>query len=319
MTTETRPGVDGAPYNTTNTRRPRPDAKPYLWRLLAASWMPFGWVLVPLIWGRPLAKEARARGYSTPLGGWYMAPLWLSIAVYALSLASLAALPTLGRYIDSQARQPYIEGTAATQPATGSGGGAVPAQPAGTECLYYGYGGGQVKQSDLPPMSNVPNTGTVTATITTNFGNIVMELDRAKAPCAINSFRYLAKRGYFSNTPCHRFVDITGFHILQCGDPFGTGMGGPGYRFDPENLPTTTGYSTGDVILANSTEGGGKRYNGSQFIILYGETPLPPEYTVIGRVTQGLELVQQAAVSGATTDPSGTFKLPVTIKQVSVS
>lgn len=311
-------GVTETPDNTTNFLPPRPSAKLYWWLVLL---VPFGWVVLPPTWGQILVMKARNRGHKIGrLFNLYMLPFWIgTLLVATLFGGSLA----IGRYADSHAPKPYIEGAGTqTQPATGGGGGAVPApipaQPAGTDkCIYLGYGDGDVKQSDLPPMSNVPNTGTATATLTTSLGDIVIELDQAKAPCAVNSLRYLTNRGYFNDTSCHRFANASGFHILQCGDPFGTGLGGPGYRFTAENPPTTN-LPAGTVVMAGaSPDSRGNIYSGSQFVIVYSDTQLSDGYgSVIGHVTQGLELVQRAAAQGAT--PDGTPKQAVTLNQVTV-
>ena len=76
---------------------------------------------------------------------------------------------------------------------------------------------------------------TYQATMHTNRGNIVINLLNSKATCTVNSFVYLASKNYFSNTDCHRLT-TAGIFVLQCGDPTGTGTGGPGYKFNDENL-----------------------------------------------------------------------------------
>jgi peptidyl-prolyl cis-trans isomerase B (cyclophilin B) len=79
------------------------------------------------------------------------------------------------------------------------------------------------------PDAEAPAEGTVTATMTTNFGDIGLTLDAATAPCTVNSFVSLAEQGFYDDTPCPRIGDQDGFGILQCGDPTGTGSGGAGY------------------------------------------------------------------------------------------
>lgn len=145
--------------------------------------------------------------------------------------------------------------------------------------------------------------GVVPATIKTNLGDIQVNLDADKAPCTVNSFGFLAAKKYFDNTACHRLTTGQGLQVLQCGDPTGTGSGGPGYKFADENLPSGTGaYKVGTVAMANAGPG----TNGSQFFIIYGDSSgLGPNYTPFGTVTKGLDIVQTVAKAGS---PNGDGK-----------
>src|SRR2546430_242150 len=128
-------------------------------------------------------------------------------------------------------------------------------------------------------------------TTTTDLGAITVRLDPADAPCTVASFAYLAGRKFFDGTRCHRLV-TSGIYVLQCGDPSGTGAGGPGYTYPDENLSGTRGtYPAGTVAMANA----GPNTNGSQFFIVYQDSPLPPRYTPFGNVTVGLDLVRTVA------------------------
>jgi peptidyl-prolyl cis-trans isomerase B (cyclophilin B) len=124
-----------------------------------------------------------------------------------------------------------------------------------------------------------------------NDAKLAIELFGDKAPQATANFIDLAKKGFFMDVSCHRLT-TEGIYVLQCGDPTGTGTGGPGYTFGPiENAPTaaasgTAIYATGVLAMANS---GSAYSNGSQFFIVYGDTTLMPDYTVFGRVTSGLD------------------------------
>ncbi len=142
------------------------------------------------------------------------------------------------------------------------------------------------------------------ATITTNRGTIVVDLLNAQAPCTVNSFVFLAGKKYFNNTHCHRLTTI-GIYVLQCGDPTGTGQGGPGYQFNDENLSgadaikvnpatSTAIYPQATVAMANS----GPNTNGSQFFFVYKTTKLPPAYTPFGEIVSGLNIIQQVAKAG---------------------
>ena len=104
---------------------------------------------------------------------------------------------------------------------------------------------------------------------------------------------------YFDDTPCHRLT-TAGISVLQCGDPTGTGRGGPGYTFADENLEGAS-YPRGTVAMAN----GGPDTNGSQFFLVYADTQLPPSYTPFGTITKGLDVLEQVAEAGSD-DSSGT-------------
>ena len=165
------------------------------------------------------------------------------------------------------------------------------AEPA-HHCTYTASGTAARKVS-VPPSS--PNyTATYQATIVTNRGSIVINLLNSKATCTVNSFVHLAEQKYFSNTKCHRLT-TTGIFVLQCGDPTGTGTGGPGYAFASENLTGAT-YPAGTVAMANT---GQPDSNGSQFFLVYKSSPLPPSYTPFGTITQGLPILNAIAKAGS--------------------
>jgi peptidyl-prolyl cis-trans isomerase B (cyclophilin B) len=132
------------------------------------------------------------------------------------------------------------------------------------------------------------------ATIHTNRGNVVIDLLNSKATCTVNSFVYLASKKYFNNTRCHRITTVSPLYVLQCGDPTGTGSGGPGYKFNDENL-TGAKYTQGVVAMAN----GGPDTNGSQFFIVYKNSTLAASYTPFGTVVKGLGIIQNVAKAGS--------------------
>jgi peptidyl-prolyl cis-trans isomerase B (cyclophilin B) len=169
-----------------------------------------------------------------------------------------------------------------------SGGGSGP-------CTYTSTGDAARKVS-LPPSEPAPAK---TLTITTNRGPIPVTLDGKATQCTSNSFTSLAKQGYFDKTKCHRLT-TQGIFVLQCGDPTGTGSGGPGYSF-PDELTGQETYPAGTLAMANA----GPDTNGSQFFLVYAETSLPPSYTVFGRFgPAGLKVVRDIAQAG-TADGSG--------------
>lgn len=151
------------------------------------------------------------------------------------------------------------------------------------------------------PSATPDSKATYQATIATNRGNVVIDLLNSRAPCTVNSFVYLARHGFFNNTPCPRLV-TSGIYVLQCGDPTGTGSGGPGYKFSNENTKGAT-YEAATLAMANS---GGTDTNGSQFFIVYAHSVLPASYTPFGVVVQGLDIVRNiAAAGGANSSPAG--------------
>jgi peptidyl-prolyl cis-trans isomerase B (cyclophilin B) len=163
-----------------------------------------------------------------------------------------------------------------------------------------------LKDVGTPPASGEPRSGVRDMTIKTNLGDIVIRLDLAKAPCTAASMTYLADKHFYDNTSCHRLVNQTGqdqqtgeiqeMHVLQCGDPSGTGQGGPKYQFDNEYVPTDLrpAYPAGSVAMANS----GPNTNGSQFFIVFGDTLLPGDYTLFGTVVSGLDVAKQVGTAG---------------------
>jgi len=140
-----------------------------------------------------------------------------------------------------------------------------------------------------PPFKNK------TFTLTTNCGDIVIEANAKSAPITVVALAALANGGFFNKTLCHRLT-TNNIYVLQCGDPTGTGMGGPNFSYRDENLPQAveSNYPAGVVAMANS----GANTNGSQFFIVYENTSMRPEYTIWGKVTKGLEIVKAIAKEG---------------------
>lgn len=147
-------------------------------------------------------------------------------------------------------------------------------------------------------------------TLATTCGDIQLTLDAEAAPRTVNSFAFLAGEGYFDHTPCHRLT-TEGIFVLQCGDPTGTGQGGPGYELPDENLDApevSEGvYPAGTVAMANS----GPDTGGSQFFLVYQDSQLPPNYTPFGQVTGGLDVLETIAGAGsAAPDPTSGNTAP---------
>ncbi len=174
-----------------------------------------------------------------------------------------------------------------------------------------GAGGpaGAMRFEGPPPMSIDP-TRTYRAKMETTKGTLTIDLDPVGAPRTVNSFVFLARRGYFDGVVFHRI--IPGF-VVQGGDPTGTGSGGPGYRFADE-LPPAHSYEIGSLAMANA----GPDTNGSQFFIVSGPdgTRLPPSYSLFGKVVEGLEVVEELDRAGS---PSGRPRERVAIVSVQIT
>ncbi len=170
------------------------------------------------------------------------------------------------------------------------------------------------KSFSKEPKLTIDRGADYTARLATNCGDIVIDLLASKAPRTVNSFAFLAEEGYFKNSPCHRLTGETeGIFVLQCGDPTGTGRGGPGYGFGIENAPKDGRYPSGTVAMARGQD---PNSNGSQFFIVYRDTQLPTEgggYSIFGKVTKGMDVVAKIARAGV--DPA---KPPAPAQRVSL-
>jgi peptidyl-prolyl cis-trans isomerase B (cyclophilin B) len=177
----------------------------------------------------------------------------------------------------------------------------------GANCAYPATTEPASKPNKPPRSGRVPtNPARVSVSMTTNQGNIGLQLDNGKAPCTVNSFASLAQQGFFDSTTCHRLTTSSDLGVLQCGDPSGTGAGGPGYRFaneyptnqyrlaDPA-LQKPVVYPRGTVAMANAGSG----TNGSQFFLVYADSMLPPTYTAFGTIdATGLATLDKIAAAG---------------------
>lgn len=165
---------------------------------------------------------------------------------------------------------------------------------AGATCAYNATSDA-AKPVTPPPTTGVPNTGTVAYQLKLNDKPVGITLLRESAPCAVNSFTSLAAQGFYDNTSCHRLVD-SGLYVLQCGDPTGTGAGGPGYQFGEELTGAET-YVRGTLAMAKAKAPG---TSGSQFFMVFADSAiLGPEYTVFGKIDEaGLKVIETIAKGG---------------------
>jgi len=153
------------------------------------------------------------------------------------------------------------------------------------------------KQWSNPPAMQIDTNKTYLAEVETSKGNFTIELFAKDAPNTVNSFVFLAKEGFYENIIFHRIIET---FMIQTGDPTGTGMGGPGYKYADE-LPSKVGYEPGIVAMANS----GPDTNGSQFFICTGDAAegLKNDYTIFGKVIEGMDNVTAIAKTPVGADP----------------
>ncbi len=166
------------------------------------------------------------------------------------------------------------------------------------------------KPYDSPPDMQLDTSKDYAASIETTEGTIEVDLFADGAPRTVNNFVFLARDGFYDDVIFHRVIE--GF-MVQGGDPEGTGTGGPGYRFDDElEVAEEHGYARGTLAMANA----GPDTNGSQFFIMHQDNALPPNYSVFGEVTDGMDVVD--AIATTDTDPRDRPVEEVRIEQVSI-
>ena len=242
----------------------------------------------------------------------------LAAAVAVVGIGVTVAVVTRGGGDDKKtpvaaASTPSSSAPTSAGSPTSSGPDASPSSSA--EKVGYQKTGQASKDVGVPVFDAAAAAKPYSATIHFGSGDLTFDALTTKAPYTTYSFEYLAKKGYFDNTKCHRLT-TQGIYVLQCGDPSATGSGGPGYQFQDENLTGAT-YPAGTIAMANAGPG----TNGSQFFIVYKDTQLGPNYTPWGKITGGLDVVTKIADGGAeagTNPGDGKPKLPADIKSVTI-
>jgi len=233
---------------------------------------------------RQAERDRRARQWTISV---LAAVLVLAIAVGGYFIFR----PSGGSAAAAKSATPSAAASATASASATSSAAAATAEPA-HHCTYTPSGTAARKVS--LPSATPDYAATYQAAIHTNLGTIVIDLLNSKATCTVSSFVSLAAQNYFSNTHCHRLT-TSGIFVLQCGDPTGTGQGGPGYKFDDENLAGAS-YAAGTVAMANS----GANTNGSQFFLVYkNSASLPASYTPFGTIVSGLNILQNVAKAGS--------------------
>ncbi|MBH0774944.1 peptidylprolyl isomerase [Nocardia bovistercoris] len=264
----------------------------------------------------------------------------LSIAGSALGVVIVVAAVTgvyfltKGDDADNTAAEPKDASLTSAPPP------AAKAKPAQVTCDYRDGRRPADKPVHKPERTQVPTTGNdakVSLSVETSAGPLGLTLNNAESPCTVNSFMNLVDQRYFNDTSCHRMTATDGLKVLQCGDPVASGMGGPGYEFDNEyptdqyapndpTIPASVAYKRGVLAMANANSSAGSTgldgmaTNGSQFFIVYGDSELPPQYTIFGTVDENslktLDKIAQGGQDNSNGPGDGKPNTQVTIQSV---
>ncbi|MGY2063985.1 peptidylprolyl isomerase [Blastococcus sp. SYSU DS0619] len=248
--------------------------------------------------------------------------LGLLLAAVAVVVVVGAALLITGVFGGDDGTDDQAAGTTTPTTAASTSSAARTTNADGTvSCEYLPDESGNTNLTDVgtpPNPEATPTQGTATLLMATSQGDLTLTLDRAQAPCAAASFVYLTEQGFYDGTSCHRLVNAETFGVLQCGDPTGTGAGGPSYKYAEEVTPETT-YPRGTIAMAKTAA---PNSTGGQFFLTFVDTELPPEYTVVGTIDEaGLAVLDEVAaggVEGAEGPGDGAPVIPVTIEDMAV-
>jgi peptidylprolyl isomerase len=241
-----------------------------------------------------MTSIGRARRELSPVRMFAAGPAGLLALLVACSPAAPAPTPTPRPPAPTQASGAQVSANLTAIPKPGASpsaqGGSVSAAP---------------RQFSAPPPMQIDPSKTYSATINTTMGSMKADLFASDAPVTVNNFVFLAEQHYYDGSPFHRI--IKGF-MVQTGDPVNrNGTGGPGYRFNDE--PVKRSYERGTLAMANA----GPNTNGSQFFIVQGtNVNLPPNYTIFGKLTDGLETLDKIANVPVGPSPSGEPSKPQT-------
>jgi peptidyl-prolyl cis-trans isomerase B (cyclophilin B) len=234
-----------------------------------------------------------------------------------VAAAVLAVLLVVGGVFTlSQLMDDPTSGTTATAGSTSGSSASATATPSPSSSPTSTR---SAKQYAKAPAKSLAQGKTWDATVRTNRGTLSLELYGDKAPQTVSSFVFLARDKYYDGSPCHRITLSKPLQVLQCGDPTGSGSGGPGYSYGIENAPADGKYPAGTLAMARTSD---PNSNGSQFFITYGDSTLDPAgggYSIFGKVTKGLDVLTAVAKQGtADGGADGAPKNPVTITSITV-
>jgi peptidyl-prolyl cis-trans isomerase B (cyclophilin B) len=311
------------PYDPYGYPRPRPTNGMAIASLICA----FVFAPLGIIFGHvslSQIKRTGEEGHGLAIAGLIISYLITIGTVVVLAAAVLFTI-AVARHLDDESR--YNPDVTAAPPAPASGLPEFDPPPnLGANCAYPTTTERASKPNKPPRSGRVPtDPDEISASMSTNRGDIGIQLDNDKAPCTVNSFASLAQQGYFDDTDCHRLTTNPQLGVLQCGDPSGTGTGGPGYRFGTEYptnqyrlsdpaLKTPVMYPRGTLAMANKGSG----TNGSQFFLVYADSMMPPTYTAFGTIDSTglatLDTIAAAGVDGAGGD--GKPAMAVTIDSI---
>ncbi|CCH30797.1 peptidylprolyl isomerase [Actinosynnema sp. NPDC047251] len=188
--------------------------------------------------------------------------------------------------------------------------GAAPAQPRPVKhCAFTPTPDNPPAKPVRPPRATAPTKGSATTVLHTNYGTVVIRLDRSVAACAAHNFEHLVRNLFYHNTQCFRLTNSARLGVLQCGDIHRAEEGGPGYKFDDEVTGSET-YPRGTVAMGNQGPG----TNGSEFFIVHSHANISPVYSVFGHVVHGMDTLDRIVAAGITGDTQdGLPKRPVRI------
>ena len=226
--------------------------------------------------------------------------LGILLTALAVAVVVIAALVITGVFSGDDDTSDAAATTSAGAP-TSSAAAATTNADGTIACTYSPDDSGNPNLKDVgtpPTPEATPTQGTSTLLMSTNQGDLTLTLDKAKAPCAAASFAFLASQKFFDGSPCHREVNQPTFGVLQCGDPTGSGSGGPSYKYAQE-IPDGTTYPRGTIAMANT---GQPNSTGSQFFLCFVDTQLSPDYTP---VEPGWPVLAMAMVPRGYVVPSG--------------
>jgi peptidyl-prolyl cis-trans isomerase B (cyclophilin B) len=221
------------------------------------------------------------------------------VAGLVIVLGAVLAIVLNSRSNDSATASPTPSDSASVSPSTSvSPSASASSSTTAKACATAPTPTTKTQTWSAPGGSTLPTTPPTFLKLATNCGDIVIEMDAAKAPKTTQSMAFLAAQGFYTDSDCFRLT-VTGLFVLQCGSPTNNGQGGPGYSVPDENLPSagTNNYPAGTVAMANAGPGTA----GSQFFIVYKDTTLGPDYTIWGKVVSGLDVVQKVAAAGVQT------------------
>jgi peptidyl-prolyl cis-trans isomerase B (cyclophilin B) len=214
---------------------------------------------------------------------------WIALAVFALIAVGVVAAILIGR-------------------GGGDGDSTTVANTSGCKSVEAPK---PKKVSYAAPKQTVTKGETLTAVVETSCGSFEIALDVRRAPKTVNSFVFLSEEGFYDDLTFHRVAP--GF-VIQGGDPLGTGTGGPGYSVD-EKPPANLAYTEGVVAMAKSSAEPPGRSGSQFFVVLAPDAGLPPEYALVGRVDEGLDVVERIGKLGT---PAEKPKQTVLIEKISI-